>query len=91
MIQILKLTPPQIAALRRLHPGLVAAGVLTTTNSVATFAPVPSTRQPVLAEPWTVARVRTLVAHAAHVLDPKAPLLKVLEKIDTRPDLVREV
>lgn len=34
---IQKLTPPQIGALREAFPGLVGAGILTTSRSVATF------------------------------------------------------
>lgn len=34
---ITKLTPPQIVSLRDAFPGLVGAGILTTTRSIATF------------------------------------------------------
>ena len=98
MIQILKLTPPQIAALRDALPASVRAGVLVTTASVATFRQVQNTAAgigPVPAVPWTRETVRGAVLEARARADARGdlarPLTAVLQKLTTRPDLVREV
>lgn len=36
-ISITKLTPPQIAAVRQVFPGMVEAGIVTSTRSIVTF------------------------------------------------------
>ena len=94
-VQILKLTPPQIAALREAFPFSVDAGILTTTASIATFQQVQNTAAgiaPVPAAPWTAARVSYLVSYAVRdFTGTKAKALQaVVDKLDTRPDLVRE-
>lgn len=94
-VQILKLTPPQIAALREAFPFSVDAGILTTTASIATFQQVSNTRAgvgPTPGLPWTRESVRRRVHYAAQIAQgPKARALQaVVDKLDTRPDLVRE-
>lgn len=96
-VQILKLTPPQIAALRETFPFSVDAGILTTTASIATFQQVQNTAAgiaPTPGVPWTKASVRSVIAQAASgargVKLKARALWAVVDKLDTRPDLVRE-
>lgn len=92
-VRIKKLTPPQVAALRESLPACVEAGVLTTTGSIAafndgaveTFGHIDRdkvlrllTRKAADAEKWMTTKHR------------KPLLLKVLDKLEHRPDLVEE-
>lgn len=88
-VKIKKLTPPQIAALREALPACVTAGVLTTTGSIATFndGAVESFGH------ITPAKVRALLVRKIYergVGDLKDPVVKVVEKLEDRPDLVEE-
>lgn len=89
-VKIKKLTPPQIAALREALPSCVEAGVLTTTNSIATFndGAIPTfshiTRDKVY-------RLLQRKLYERGLPDLKDPIVKVLEKLEERPDLVEEV
>jgi len=84
MVKIKKLTPPQVAAIREAFPLCVDAGVITTTASQVAFHDIPTK------EPWRVAHVRKLLVVMADDY-PHAPVLPVIRKLDTRPDLVQEV
>lgn len=91
-VKIKKLTPPQIAALREAFPACVEAGVLHTTNSIATFDPDRKVR---FTNRWPHRRFK--VEDAYRMIEqasrrfPHAPLLPVLRKLEDRPDLVEEV
>lgn len=84
MLRIKKLTPPQIAALCEALPNCVEAGILQTTNSIATFRTVAGK------EPWQPHHVRRLLVDIVNRDgDPeRCPLVKVVEKLERRPDLV---
>lgn len=82
-VTIKKLTPPQVAAVREAFPINVRHGLVTHTASQVTFRDIPGK------EPWRVSHVRKVIAQAAEAF-PHAPLLPVLRKLDTRPDLVVE-
>lgn len=84
-VKIKKLTPPQIAALREALPACVDAGVLTTTNSIATFHD-----KPFLKGPWARRHVARLIESRLDV-NPRSTLYSVLRKVSERPDLVEEV
>lgn len=90
-VKIKKLTPPQIEALRTALPACVKAGVLETTNSIATFDARRTVRWPAQPERRLgVADVYRMVELASRRF-PHAPLLPVLRKLEDRPDLVEEV
>ena len=99
-VKIKKLTPPQIAAIREAYPGLVKVGVISTTNSIATFAPVnllgrgghkPETIE-TLVRPWSAKRVHDLLFHRwQEGMQLDSRLEAVLRKLEARPDLVEEV
>lgn len=94
MIQIRKLTPPQIACLRESFRHLVTVGALTTTNSIATFRPVVLPGYPyatqVLSTPWDRDKVARLLRNRL-LIDQDDRLTKVLDKVENRPEMVREV
>lgn len=92
MIQIRKLTPPQITALREAFPACVERGILTTTNSIATFRPIdpgecssPAVAAE-LAQPWTRERLTEVLAGRR---GEDERLEKVYDKVCTRPEMVR--
>lgn len=85
MLRIKKLTPPQIAALREALPNCVEAGILSTTNSIATFRTIPGK------EPWQPHHVAKLLTDITNRYDYPAPLDAVLTKVNTRPDLVEVI
>lgn len=86
-IRITKLTPPQIQALREVMPSCVEAGVLTTTNSIATFSKL---KDKDTDEELSRERYEKIVLGFCDMRPVDLRLQAVARKIRTRPDLIVE-
>lgn len=88
---IQKLTPPQIGALRQAFPGLVGAGILTTTRSVATFDLGEHEPEHPMLQGWepTPERIERLLfgAGLAGTIDQDRAL-PIIKKLQTGKDVV---
>lgn len=78
-VQIHKLTPPQITALREALPACVATGVLTTSRSIATFTEPDDYTGPVDFSPGGIGG--TLIRAALRTEPADARLVKVSDKV----------